>query len=278
MRYTGTVQKGVIAAKGINYTDFIGENEIELTEEEYNTIPIPCRKVDGEFIPCELPECNESAPAIPLSHDLSSYFEFIRWGQSKNQEILNCAFGKGNEDDVVGIGNQMALYAWYKGTDKTTSPFKELTLMPKLSNMSAGAFSEMVMNDYLKALIDGSDYASEKVMDKHYYAETFSANNSFGKTVEQTITVTDKNLNVPFHFYYEAFPHTGRPTIAISLNGVFILPKTSLDSNLTDKKMLKWNDYGITEPGEYIIKIETKTEKQTDLRYDVKYELIAKKE
>ena len=57
MRYVATVKDGVIVTKGINYTDFVDPNEIELTEEQYNTISIPCKLVDGEFVPCEYPKC-----------------------------------------------------------------------------------------------------------------------------------------------------------------------------------------------------------------------------
>lgn len=55
-KYTGTIQDGVIVAKGINYTDYNDPNEIELTEEQYNTIQTPCKLVDGEFVPCEYPK------------------------------------------------------------------------------------------------------------------------------------------------------------------------------------------------------------------------------
>lgn len=56
MRYVGTISQGVIIATGINYTDYIDENEIELTEEQYNTIETPCKLVNGEFIPCDYPK------------------------------------------------------------------------------------------------------------------------------------------------------------------------------------------------------------------------------
>lgn len=56
MRYVGTISQGVIIAKGINYTDYIDENEIELTEEQYNTIQTPCKVVNGIFKPCEYPK------------------------------------------------------------------------------------------------------------------------------------------------------------------------------------------------------------------------------
>lgn len=77
MKYVATVQDNIIVAKGINYTDYVAENEIELTEEEFNTIPIPCRKVDGEFIPCDFPEVEiveeETDHVYPTQIELVSY-------------------------------------------------------------------------------------------------------------------------------------------------------------------------------------------------------------
>ena len=55
MRYVATITDDIIISKGINYTDFIDENEVELTEEQYNSIPIPCKLIDGEYIACEFP-------------------------------------------------------------------------------------------------------------------------------------------------------------------------------------------------------------------------------
>ncbi len=60
MKYTATKYKDVLISKGINYTDYVDPNEIELTEEQYNTIPIPCQLVDGKFAPCEFPEMGNS--------------------------------------------------------------------------------------------------------------------------------------------------------------------------------------------------------------------------
>lgn len=55
MKYIGVLNDDVIVAKGINYTDYIDENEIELTEIEYNNLQPPCKLVAGEYIPCEFP-------------------------------------------------------------------------------------------------------------------------------------------------------------------------------------------------------------------------------
>lgn len=63
MRYVATVENGICTSKGINYTGFVDDREMELTEEQYNTIHIPCKLVDGEFIPCEFPKVkNEDTP------------------------------------------------------------------------------------------------------------------------------------------------------------------------------------------------------------------------
>ena len=56
MRYVTTVENGICTSKGINYTGFIDGREIELTEEQYNTIPIPCKLINGKFVPCEFPQ------------------------------------------------------------------------------------------------------------------------------------------------------------------------------------------------------------------------------
>ncbi len=64
-KFTATIQNNVIVAKGINYTDYVDEREIELTEEQYNTIPIPCKLVDGEFVPCDFPEYSISQTPTP---------------------------------------------------------------------------------------------------------------------------------------------------------------------------------------------------------------------
>lgn len=56
MRYVGIKNKDVIIAKAKLYTDFVDKRQIELTEEQYNTIPLPCKLVNGKFVPCEYPK------------------------------------------------------------------------------------------------------------------------------------------------------------------------------------------------------------------------------
>ena len=56
MKYAAILYNDVIVAKSKNYTDNIDKNEIELTEKQYNSIPIPCKLVNGEFVPSEFPK------------------------------------------------------------------------------------------------------------------------------------------------------------------------------------------------------------------------------
>ena len=65
MRYVGTLKNDVVVAKGINYTDYEDKREIELTEEQYNSITLPCKLVDGEFIPCDYPEDETPVETTP---------------------------------------------------------------------------------------------------------------------------------------------------------------------------------------------------------------------
>ena len=58
MKYAAILYDDVIVAKAKNYNDCINDNEIELTEQQYNTISIPCQLIEGVFVPCDFPEIN----------------------------------------------------------------------------------------------------------------------------------------------------------------------------------------------------------------------------
>lgn len=62
MRYIASILEGVIVSKGIAYTDYVDSREIELTKEQYNTIPLPCKLVNGKFVPCEHPKVTIPEP------------------------------------------------------------------------------------------------------------------------------------------------------------------------------------------------------------------------
>lgn len=65
MKYTATVYKDVIISKGISYIDCVAENEIALTKKQYETIPIPCKLIDGQFVPCDYPKIDAPEEKVP---------------------------------------------------------------------------------------------------------------------------------------------------------------------------------------------------------------------
>lgn len=59
MKYVGVIYDEVIIAKAIIYVDVIADNQVELTEEQYNTIVTPCKLIDGTFVPWDFPDMGE---------------------------------------------------------------------------------------------------------------------------------------------------------------------------------------------------------------------------
>lgn len=55
--------------------------------------------------------------------DFSSYQAFCA---NVNVNSIDSALGKGNEDRIKGLGLQMAMYAWFKGLNKSAYPFINL--------------------------------------------------------------------------------------------------------------------------------------------------------
>ncbi len=97
---------------------------------------------------------NEALYKIPLA----SYMAFC---SNVNADSLDAAFGKGNEDKVVGLGKQLAMYAWYKGTSRSvafTNLIKHATLSAVLDDENA--VNEILLNEPLLSLIALSPFAS----------------------------------------------------------------------------------------------------------------------
>ena len=67
MIYVGILYENVIVSKAKNYEDVVHSNEIELTEGQYNTIPIPCQLINGEFVECDFPETYIEILSNPLA-------------------------------------------------------------------------------------------------------------------------------------------------------------------------------------------------------------------
>lgn len=93
---------------------------------------------------------------------LESYMAFVA---NANTDSLDAAFGKGNEDKMVGIGKALAMYAWFKGE---TGPFARLVHCHTLQECYLKAVDEIWASAYIMALIQASPYAA---------ANVYSANN-----------------------------------------------------------------------------------------------------
>lgn len=72
MIYIGIKLKDIVISKAIKYEEFIGANELEITKAQYDNLPIPCKLVDGAFIPCDYPvmEMEPHPPREPTETEL----------------------------------------------------------------------------------------------------------------------------------------------------------------------------------------------------------------
>ena len=106
--------------------------------------------------------------ALRKSLNLSSYMAFC---SNVNTDSLDAGFGKNNEDRVMGLGLQLAMYSWFKGTNKTIKPYTELinsvnTINDLFVTANQSMFQNIFMNDdILFSLLMASPYAKQKVID-----------------------------------------------------------------------------------------------------------------
>ena len=188
--------------------------------------------------------------------NLSSCFAFIA---SQNSDTLDAAFGKNNEDLILDIGKQMAMYAWFKGVNKTEKPFTNLIGMSKLSDMTLDVFEEIVENAYTRNLVLSSPYAKDKLVVCYNISvspegESYSTSTaSYGTK----ITVTEEDLTLPFHFQYYMACNYIRSKITLTI-GTKTYSSIVGDTNksITDGfiGMKEWSELGITKAGEYTVK------------------------
>ena len=63
---------------------------------------------------------------LPTRQGLIHTASYLIFCTSVVPNSLDAAFGKNNEDIIVGIGKQLAMYAWFKGVDAISHPFTTL--------------------------------------------------------------------------------------------------------------------------------------------------------
>ncbi|MEA4988619.1 MAG: hypothetical protein VB095_11205 [Anaerovorax sp.] len=90
-----------------------------------------------------------------------AHLSYIAFCTNANRDSLDAAFGKNNEDKILMIGKQMAMYAWFMGDNKTVYPFANTIQIGKLRDIinDATSFEEIRNNETLYQLILSSPWA-----------------------------------------------------------------------------------------------------------------------
>ena len=164
-----------------------------------------------------------------------------------NTDMVDAAFGKNNEDNIKGVGSALAMYAWFKGTNKVESPFTNLIKMSKLKDMDINSFKEIVMDDYLISLIKVSPYASDMFI---FNDDSLTTSGYGSKT--HNITVSDEDLTRPFYMY--TYLYTNKISGSVSLTiGTKTYKITDSSGSQRLEEFMNWSDVGITSAGTYTV-------------------------
>lgn len=101
--------------------------------------------------------------ALKKALSLSSYMAFCG---NVNSDMLDAAFGKGNEDRMIGLGRQLAMYAWFKGDSRTIYPFTNLLTCDTLQDIfnNYQSLEEVVESNHLTNLFLNTPYVLDNYM------------------------------------------------------------------------------------------------------------------
>lgn len=97
---------------------------------------------------------------------LSAYspVSYMTFCTNYNTNSLDAAFGKNNEDKIFKIGEQLAMYAWFKGDSKVAYPFTNLIQCNTLTDCYTNANAEMIANSNITNLLKTSPFAVSKII------------------------------------------------------------------------------------------------------------------
>ena len=204
--------------------------------------------------PCPKPE-----PILKLTNsiDLSSYFAFCA---GVNDNSIDCAFGKNNEDRILNLGLQLAMYSWFCGDSKTDYPYTELCnccTLPEIEKNNV-AFKELWENNTLRVLYM-RPYPSERVL-----SEMNTING------ERTVEITNEDIKAGLIWSEWRFASNPVNTDAtLYIDGVLA---TELKSNITKigaywkaGLAIKLSDCGINTPGSYVFKLQSTSQAHVTL-------------
>ena len=235
---------------------------------------ITVEEIDGvmtvtQWTACPCPE-PEDMPKLVNSIDLSSYYAFCANAENDTNGdclAIDCAFGKNNEDRIMNLGLQLAMYSWFCGDSKTEYPFTELCKCCTLTDIenNHAAFEELWGNSTLRDLyMRGSDHASYRNKFPHNRVmsqlTTMSTEN-----VKKTVNITNNELNETTTLWYVADGTIKDGSYRFYLNDVLLteitFPGGSVALNIDEGKEVKLSEYGIDAPGSYVLRSESTSTK-----------------
>ena len=206
-----------------------------------------------QWTACPCPESKKD-PVLVNSIDLSSYYAFCA---SVNSNSIDCAFGKNNEDRILNLGLQLAMYAWFCGDSKTEYPFTELCNCCKLTDIETNdaAFKELWENTMLRNLYMGGDFMASESTRRPYPSNRVISLITNGSNIRKAVEITKEDISNNRVWLIMDCTVSKNTTAAFYFNDVLV---TEWVNSNADKTMdvfegiaIKLSDYGITTPGSY---------------------------
>lgn len=220
---------------------------------------------------CGVPK--DSGRALDEVFAISSYLTFV--GQV-NSEQVDAALGKNNEELITGVGVALAMYGWYKGTNKKGYPFTELRTMSTLNNINLGVYNELIQDEEICNLLVSSNYASDKVFSTFSDSLETSGDSYETYTSTKQITITETDLTAPFRLSFSLECDGASNNGSININGV-VAASCSGGRNASGFVLRKWSDYNITSAGTYDVLLTGKDYKNAN-HFEGSYTIYKAKE
>lgn len=123
----------------------------------FDLVPIP-----GEVAEAGTPINRTLFHQVQYDSAMASLMAFVT---NANADALDVAFGKGRlPRETYGIGLALAMYAWYRGVDRTEHPFEKLSRQETISDCCRNAMAEILGCQEAQDLIVSSPYAKENMV------------------------------------------------------------------------------------------------------------------
>lgn len=122
--------------------------------------------------------------------DGAGYAQYLTFVANVNQNAVDAALGKGNEDRIRCLGQALALYAWWNGE---TGDFANLQTCQSIADIlgNTAAMVEALGSTSISTLLSSSDYARPAVFESVGYVNAAKSNKSVMDNLIATPSVVD---------------------------------------------------------------------------------------